>query len=163
MSEKYTKKALKEMDETTLFGLAKSHGFEGDQDDATSDQLVDHIFESQKAQAAAAKQDELAEKGELPTEKVVRGRKNYPGFSGNRKRIIVAEGQRHEQKYAFVGINGDYEAQIPRGIEVSVPEEVVENLTTGAVITMYETDEDGRATGETRKVPRYPVTVLGDA
>lgn len=163
MSEKYLKKDLKAMDEATLFELAKKHGFEGDQDDSTSDQLVDHIFESQKATTAAAKQKELAENGELPTETVIRGRKNYPGFSGKRVRIKVAEGQRHEPKYAFVGINGDYEAQIPRGIEVSVPEEVVENLTNGAVITMYETDDNGRPTGETRQIPRFAVQVLGDA
>lgn len=159
MTDRLTKKAMKEMDENTLYALAVQHGYEGEQDDAKSSDLIDFIYDKQKP----AGKDEDGEDSELPQEKVIRGRKNYPGFSGKRKRIKVSEGQRGEPSYVFVGINGDYEAQIPRGIEVVVPEEVVENLMNGAIETHTDTDDSGRPVGRDRHVSRFSVTVIGDA
>lgn len=159
MTEKLTKKAMKEMDENTLYALAVEHGYEGEQDDAKSSDLIDFIYDKQKPPG----KDEDGDEPELPEEKVIRGRKNYPGFSGKRKRIKISEGARGEPSYVFVGINGDYEAQIPRGIEVVVPEEVVENLMNGAIETHTDTDDSGRPIGRDREVSRFSVQVLGDA
>lgn len=160
MTEKLTKKAMKDMDENTLYALAVEHGYQGEQDDAKTSDLIDFIYDKQRP--AGKDKDEDSDEPELPEEKVIRGRKKYPGFSGKRQRIKISEGVRGEPSYVYVGINGDYEAQLPRGIELSVPEEVVENLMNGAIETHTETDDSGRPVGRDRQVSRFSVQVLGD-
>lgn len=153
MANAITKTALKELSEEELFTKAKEHGWNKEQDDSTTAEMIDFIYDAANA----------PKKQKLRQETTRRGGKLYPHFSGKRKLIIIAEGQnKADPRYVYVGINGDYEAQIPRGVEVSVPEEVVESLLTGTAQEVPETDREGRFI-RMKKVPRFSIQVLGDA
>lgn len=84
--------------------------------------------------------------------KVVKGNGNDEALSGKRMRIKVFESEKDSEKGPlFVGLNG-VGYQIPRGIVVDVPEEVVEVLDN-AIMKVYPT-EGGLVTGE-KEVPRH--------
>lgn len=63
-----------------------------------------------------------------------------------RKAVIFIDMEKGYPNYQFVGVNGKG-YQIMRGVEVTVPEEVVEVLKN-AVATRSVTDGDGRVVGQ---------------
>lgn len=68
------------------------------------------------------------------------------GPQKQRKAVIFIDMEKGQPNFQFVGVNGKG-YQIMRGVEVTVPEEVVEVLQN-AVATRSVTDEEGRVVGQ---------------
>ncbi|MEM9049869.1 MAG: hypothetical protein AAGC92_14250 [Pseudomonadota bacterium] len=78
-----------------------------------------------------------------------------------RIRILIPESDDQNMlKYAPVSVNG-YAIIIRRGVAVDIPYPHYRALMTSRE-KVYETDADGRLTGEYRFVPAYPLQVLSD-
>lgn len=149
MNTQFTKQQLNQMGESERIDLAKRLGAD-DVDDMNKKDMVDYIFDNQD------KLDDLlsaAKKNETAMEVVAfRGRK-YKSFSGKQRKIIISESEREgDPAYVYVGINGEYEAQVPRGVECVVPEEVVSVLQNLAVATVYVGEGRNQTT---RQVNRF--------
>lgn len=83
---------------------------------------------------------------------------SHYGFTGEKVRVIIAEGEGDAGKEAvFVGLN-DYAAQIPRNQEVQIPREVFDACIAGAKIRVRTRVKDGI---EERDVPRFAYAMLG--
>lgn len=151
--KKLNKQQLHQMDDAERIVLATRIGAE-DVDDMNKKELVDFIFSNQNKLDDEI--DQANETGESVEPIVFRGRK-YPGFSGKKRKIVVSEsGKEGDPNYVYVGINGDYEAQIPRGVECTVPEEVVDVILNLAVQTHIK--KEGKKT-ITKSVNRFSLSV----
>jgi hypothetical protein len=133
-----TKQQLHQMAEAERIELAERLGAE-DIDDKNKKDLVDYIFDNQEKLS-----EEIAEaKDGDEVEPVVMRGKKYKHFSGKKRKIIVSESDKEgDPNFVYVGINGEYEAQVPRGVECTVPEEVVHVLQNLAVETHITKDGD---------------------
>lgn len=83
---------------------------------------------------------------------------NHHGFSGKKVRLIINAGEGDAGSHAvFVGL-GDYSAQIPRDVEVSIPYEVFEMCIKNAKYTTYVRTKAGL---EERTINRHSYSMLG--
>lgn len=150
----YARKDLEKKSELELVAIGTSEfGIKLNADAMTKVQLIDALLDAQEVKAVPKlSRVEEEEDPKFKTDDAFRHRsKKY-------RLIIHNQDGVDNMPFVAVGING-FVYQIPREVEVQVPQEVIDTLNN-AIQTVPETTEDGKSM-TTRDRRRFPYTVLG--
>lgn len=89
--------------------------------------------------------------------------KQIPGGKDEKRFRLIIEEEENALNYVPVGING-HVYQIMRGVEVEVPQAVIDVLADAKASRVVQTRQgDGTILSTVRSFNRYPYRVLGEA